>query len=193
MKKLKQITAFGMALLLFTAQTQLAAEEVRLYSTPPSAAEMGEVIFGTNTPAPGGVRTRSINFSSNKNKSAIESHEAITGEKTSIGLPIEFAYNSTDILPDSMPFVEEVGKMMTMPEYGNKKLVIEGHTDAKGSDRYNKSLSIRRARAVGDYLVMNYQISRNRLITRGLGESKPLEGRDPYDEVNRRVQFYSAN
>jgi OOP family OmpA-OmpF porin len=168
MKKLKQIKVLGMALLLFTTNTRLAAEQVRLYSAPPSAAEMGEVIFGsTSAPSPG-VKTRSITFSSNKKKSVIESHEAITGGETSVGLPIEFAYDSTDILPDSMPFVEEVGKMMTMPEYSSKKLMIEGHTDAKGSHRYNMALSIRRARAVGDYLVMAYKIDRDRLMMKSI-------------------------
>lgn len=174
----------------------LQAEQVQLYDQPPSAEEMGKLLFGQPKAATG-MKMRSISFG----KKAAPASEAPTasaegnggdGELTSVGLPIKFAYNSDEILEESIPFLEEVGKMLTLDEYANKRLIIEGHTDAVGSDIYNKALSQRRANAVKHYLSKHFEIAATRLQAKGLGESKPLEGYSPEDEANRRVQFYSA-
>ena len=37
-----------------------------------------------------------------------------------------------------MPFVQEIGKMLNLPQYKNEKVMIEGHTDASGS--FDKNL-----------------------------------------------------
>lgn len=196
MKLLHSITAASGALLLalYTLNTQ--AEQVRMYDAPPSAEEMGKVLFGEQTNGtPGAMKMRSINFQPKRNERAddLATAERVETEKTSIGLPIKFAYNSDEILPESLPFLEEVGKMMTMSDFADKRLIIEGHTDAVGSASYNLDLSRRRAQAVRNYLARTYGVSSSRLTTKGLGKSKPLPGRDPFDAVNRRVQFYSAN
>ncbi|MEQ1558281.1 MAG: OmpA family protein [Methyloglobulus sp.] len=191
--KLNRLLAMGGSILLIVLQSALAtAEQVELYERPPSAAELGQVLFGHQAKESGNVTTRSININP-KSKSPIATAQRVEAERKSVGLPIEFAYNSTQILPDSKPFLDEVGKMLNMPEYAINRLIIEGHTDAAGSDAYNLALSKRRARAVSDYLVENFRIPRTRLQSQGLGETKPIAGRDSYDEVNRRVQFYSAN
>jgi outer membrane protein OmpA-like peptidoglycan-associated protein len=70
-------------------------------------------------------------------------------------------------------------------------LLIEGHTDALGSDRYNLELSERRAIAVARYLVVHHGIAPERLQVAGKGKSEPLLS-DPYDPRNRRVQFIRA-
>jgi outer membrane protein OmpA-like peptidoglycan-associated protein len=66
--------------------------------------------------------------------------------------------------------------------------LIEGHTDAVGSDAYNLDLSKRRAVAVALYLVNQMGISPDRLAVAGKGKTEPLTD-DPYDAANRRVQF----
>lgn len=195
MKLHHSITASsGILLLALYAQT-LPAEQF-MYNTPPSAEEMGKVLFGDRTSGtPVTMKTRSINFQPKRNERADDSafSENAETEKNSIGLPIEFAYNSEEILSKSLSFLEEVGKMMTMLDYADKQLIIEGHTDAVGSASYNLDLSRRRAQAVRNYLALNFGVSSNRLITKGLGKSKPLPGRNPFDAANRRVHFYSAN
>ena len=67
-------------------------------------------------------------------------------------------------------------------------LVVSGHTDFKGSDCYNETLSARRAWYVYDYLVQS-GIEPNRLQVKFFGESKPLKsGRDDRSRAaNRRV------
>lgn len=49
---------------------------------------------------------------------------------------------------------------------------IEGHTDSKGSAKYNKILSVKRAIAVKDYLVQ-HGISESKISTKGFGETTP--------------------
>jgi outer membrane protein OmpA-like peptidoglycan-associated protein len=192
MKTVKSFSWVSGVLLAALQGVQVQADQVQMYDHPPSAAEMGQILFGQPSYAAEGMKMRSISFTP-KPKSVMEIEQSVEAERVSVGLPIEFAYNSTEILQDSKPFLDEVGKMLTMADFANKRLIIEGHTDAAGSDSYNLALSKRRARAVSDFLVQNYGVSRKRLQTNGLGEQRPLSGRDPYDEVNRRVQFYSAN
>lgn len=70
------------------------------------------------------------------------------------------------------------------------RVQVEGHTDERGNDKYNKKLSQQRAESVVNALVER-QIARSRLIPMGFGEEKPL---DPAHnklawEKNRRVEF----
>ncbi|UQV24791.1 OmpA family protein [Vibrio sp. J383] len=48
-----------------------------------------------------------------------------------------------------------------------------GHTDSKGSDISNQTLSEKRAKSVGDYLV-NQQVPNGRFNTKGYGERYPV-------------------
>jgi outer membrane protein OmpA-like peptidoglycan-associated protein len=75
-----------------------------------------------------------------------------------------------------------------MQQEPSLSLLIEGHTDALGPDRYNFELSERRAIAVARYLVVHHGIAPERLQVAGKGKSEPLLS-DPYDPRNRRVQF----
>jgi len=68
--------------------------------------------------------------------------------------------------------------------------VVEGHTDAKGSETYNLDLSARRAEAVRSYLV-SQGVDQSRVSSQGLGFARPIadnksaEGR----ANNRRVEI----
>jgi OOP family OmpA-OmpF porin len=188
------VAAFGFVLLALQV-SPIQAEQVQMYDRPPSAEEMGRLLFGqkSSSPSSSGIKMRGLNFKPKAKEPVDYIPQSASAERTSVGLPIEFAYNSTEILSKSKPYLMEVGKMLNMEDFAAKRLIIEGHTDAKGSDQYNQLLSEHRARAVRDFLVQNYGVSPDRLMASGLGESKPLSGRDPYDEVNRRVQFYSGN
>lgn len=112
--------------------------------------------------------------------------EAPAAEPTAIGFRVQFAYNSAEILSDSRPFLDKLGQVL-QSEPG-LALVVEGHTDARGSEGYNQMLSLRRAEAVRAYLSDSWQVSPSRLTVAGKGESEPLTG-DPNDGQNRRVQF----
>ncbi len=76
------------------------------------------------------------------------------------------------------------------------KVIIEGHTSARGSEDYNQRLSVERASAVKTYFINIGNISPDRLTTIGYGKSRPLV-HEPNPEVrnsneaklNRRVVF----
>ncbi len=75
--------------------------------------------------------------------------------------------------------------------------IIEGHTDTSGEESYNLDLSSRRARAVKDVLVNDYQIAPERLNTVGVGSSAPIESNTTSSgrASNRRVEvrIHQAN
>jgi len=187
------------ALTMLAWQAPVWAGDVKMFERPPSAQEMGNLLFSTpdssSEPAPmPGVKTRSISFGKKAPPPAAPAPvpaptSASPTGGTAIGLPIQFGYNSTEIMPESRTFLDEVGKMLSLPEYASRRLVIEGHTDAKGSDVYNQQLSERRAESVKNYLIINHGIASERLLATGLGESSPLPNTNPNDPVNRRVQF----
>lgn len=102
---------------------------------------------------------------------------------------INFDFDKADIRPDSKPVIDDAAKILT--ENPTIRVEIQGHTDGKGSDKYNLDLSERRARAVVKYLVENGGIDKSRLTARGYGKSKPIATNDT-DEgraLNRRVEF----
>jgi outer membrane protein OmpA-like peptidoglycan-associated protein len=67
---------------------------------------------------------------------------------------------------------------------------IEGHTDDRGDDTYNKDLSQRRADEVMRYLVRK-GVDASRLEAVGYGEERPLDSNDTAEgrAANRRVEF----
>ncbi len=69
-------------------------------------------------------------------------------------------------------------------------LLVEGHTNSRGSDSYNLELSEARAQSVVDWLV-DEGVPAERLLAKGLGEGRPLLADDHPDAmvVNRRVEF----
>jgi len=74
-------------------------------------------------------------------------------------------------------------------DFDAKKVVIEGHADAVGTQAVNDKISNDRAQTVRDYFVSNGMIDKEKLQTEGFGDKKPLatnktqEGRSQ----NRRV------
>ena len=67
---------------------------------------------------------------------------------------------------------------------------LAGHTDSRGTEEANLDLSFRRARSVLEALVSR-GIERERLVTQGWGESRPLveEKTEKEEAINRRVEF----
>jgi len=70
------------------------------------------------------------------------------------------------------------------------KILIEGHTDSRGSDEYNEGLSERRARAVATEL-QSRGISADQLQTLGRGKAYPVASNDTAEgrQQNRRVEI----
>jgi outer membrane protein OmpA-like peptidoglycan-associated protein len=105
-----------------------------------------------------------------------------------LSLPVPFAFDSADIQPSAKAQLDAIAAGIRMLP-ATQKIVIEGHTDAVGTEQYNEQLSQRRAQSVRRYLVAMYGIDASRLQAVGLGEHDPLPGRNPLAGENRRVQF----
>jgi OmpA-OmpF porin, OOP family len=105
---------------------------------------------------------------------------------------ILFDTNRATLKPESMGVINEVANLMqSHPEL---KFQIEGHTDSEGKEDYNLNLSELRASRVMDILTQ-LGIDKERLKTKGYGESKPLSDNiSPEGKAkNRRVEFIKTN
>jgi outer membrane protein OmpA-like peptidoglycan-associated protein len=106
---------------------------------------------------------------------------------SALALPVQFAFDSAEILPAARPQLDALAAGIRLLPAG-QAVRIEGHTDATGASRYNELLSQKRAYAVKQYLVA-HGIDAQRLRAVGLGASSPLAGHDPHAAEQRRVQF----
>lgn len=114
-------------------------------------------------------------------------------ERVGEGLQVTFASGllfetESDILNTSArqnlnSLAENLGK------HPNTDLLIVGHTDSRGTDSFNLSLSERRAAAVVNYLA-SQGVSRARLRPAGRGEAEPLATNETEEgrQQNRRVE-----
>ena len=85
-----------------------------------------------------------------------------------------------------MPEIQKVADFMKQnPGYS---VVLEGHTDARGTDAYNQKLSDKRAKAVAKALA-DLGIASAKISTEAYGESKPVATNDTEAgrAENRRV------
>ncbi|HRF57365.1 MAG TPA: OmpA family protein [Campylobacterales bacterium] len=108
-----------------------------------------------------------------------------------VSLPIKFANNSYEIQNDQNN-MQTLNNLQQALQNAKVTLIIEGHTNAVGSSKHNTILSKKRAEAVKQYLVEN-GINSAMLVSVGKGFERPLEGYDPKDPNNRRVQFKVMN
>jgi outer membrane protein OmpA-like peptidoglycan-associated protein len=86
---------------------------------------------------------------------------------------------------------KEITKLNSLIEmiHSGSMVMIVGHTDHVGTKDYNKDLSIKRAKAVKDWLLQNTQIKSTQIDLKFKGESELLNnGTDPKERaLNRRV------
>lgn len=110
-----------------------------------------------------------------------------------INIEIQFAYNSAEITPASLPDLNALGQALLDRNLGQSRMLLNGHTDAAGSRDYNMDLSERRADAVRGYLVSTFGISPDRLIAVGFGEERLKNPVQPEAAENRRVEIVNLD
>ncbi len=107
-------------------------------------------------------------------------------------LPVNFKFNSTELTGDGRKQLEQLGQALAGKKLKDKHFRLVGHTDSKGTEEYNLQLSIRRARAIQQWLMDNYSIAAENIEIQGMGESCPRRTPEVSKEdrlLNRRVEI----
>ncbi len=102
---------------------------------------------------------------------------------------ITFPFGSADIGEDQISHIESVAKAMAQILKKNpaETFLIEGHTDAVGSDQANLVLSDKRAESVAQALTNVFDIPPENMATQGYGERYMKIKADGPEQQNRRV------
>jgi len=160
---------------------------------------LGAVIGGVIGGVAGGIIGNKMDRQAEKIKTEIPGAEVQrVGEGIVVTFPdknpdgskmgVYFDFNQSTITANSKLALDKL--VSIFKEYPETNILVEGHTDDKGTDSYNLSLSQRRADAVGSYLKTN-GITPSRLTIKWYGESQPKVDNttDANRAENRRVEF----
>ena len=101
---------------------------------------------------------------------------------------ILFGFNKADL---SVEAKGNLDKLVTvLNTYADTNIELQGHTDSKGSEAYNQTLSESRAKAVSAYLAEK-SIKSDRVTIKGFGETVPKYDNETEEgrAQNRRVEF----
>ena len=133
-------------------------------------------------------RTRSLTFDEKERVAEMSKDK----DWKKIDLEIYFEYNSAQIAKEAEPQLDQLGEALRNPRLSNATVVVGGHTDAKGGEKYNEGLSDRRAEAVKRYLVDKLNVAEENLTTAGYGKRHLKNPDEPFAPENRRVQIINA-
>jgi outer membrane protein OmpA-like peptidoglycan-associated protein len=183
-----RVTALGAAGLLLAGATALHAQTAeqmeRIRNWNPKIGEFqkpGEIQKAGDIQVPRGIQ-------------AVKVVEAQACERRlSMVADALFAFDQWTLTPEA-----EETLVVVVPEIekaGKHPVSIEGHTDAKGSDQYNETLSAKRAGTVKDWLVARKAVPEATKVV-AYGERKPVapnqkpDGSDDPEgrQKNRRVE-----
>jgi OOP family OmpA-OmpF porin len=105
----------------------------------------------------------------------------------SIQLDVKFDFDKSVVKHEYRSEVEKAAVFLN--NHPGSTAVVKGYTDSKGSDEYNLKLSDRRANAVRDYLVKEFNVAPTRVTAEGHGEADPIATNDTEAgrALNRRV------
>ncbi len=125
---------------------------------------------------------------------AIKVQKTQCEERYSVGADVLFEFNKYNLSKIAEETLAALGPMLQ--KAGSHPIVVEGHTDAIGSDAYNQKLSERRATSVKSWLVSHQFVPASTTI-KGYGKKKPIapntnsDGTDHPEgrQKNRRVEI----
>jgi outer membrane protein OmpA-like peptidoglycan-associated protein len=123
---------------------------------------------------------------------AVEVIKSQCEERLRVGSDFLFDFDRADVRPEADEALAEVAQRI---EAVQKRVVVEGHTDGKGTDGYNQALSERRAAAVRTALIERGTPG-DQLLIHGYGKSRPIAPNEQPDgsddpegrQKNRRVE-----
>jgi outer membrane protein OmpA-like peptidoglycan-associated protein len=109
------------------------------------------------------------------------------GIKITFAGGILFDVDRAELRPEAQTELTKLGRILG--KYDDTNVMVEGHTDATGTEEHNMDLSVRRASSVGTFLAVQ-NVARERLSAIGFGELKPIASNETTDgrQQNRRVE-----
>lgn len=102
---------------------------------------------------------------------------------------LTFPVGKSVIQPEYFGLLTKVERAMR--EYPDGKVIVEGHTDNVGDERYNERLSSQRAESVRSYLLANAAAPAENIEAIGYGESRPIANNETSEGrmQNRRIDI----
>ncbi|MEF3076732.1 OmpA family protein [Methylobacter sp. Wu1] len=176
----------GIALAIVCCLTSVKAgwaEDLNVGARAPTKEEVIQA-FKTNSEGGEKVLTRGIHIR--------PTNSSLASTPKAISLEVRFGYNSAQLTDDAVRQLTPVAEALVSGELKNLNFHVEGYTDAKGSDGYNKDLSLKRAATVRDFFVKRHGLNASRVQFSGLGKSNLLDPNNPFSEVNRRVRIVAT-
>ncbi|GAA4390102.1 OmpA family protein [Hymenobacter koreensis] len=102
---------------------------------------------------------------------------------------IFYDYNKWDIRADAATELDKL--VQTLVDNPNISIELSSHTDARGKDAFNQTLSQKRAQSAVDYIISK-GVDKGRITAKGYGETKPVvkvaKSEDEHQK-NRRTEF----
>lgn len=166
------------------------ADDIGMLRGKPSKDQIIQALSGgdRNDEVSPRIRTRGLAIGNAAATQEAAAPAAPTGPRA-LDLEIQFDYNSHKLTQDGAEVLDQLGAALQSEELRSaKRIVLEGHTDAKGSVTYNRLLSLRRAQSVKQYLASNHRIPNSKLKSVGKGSTELADPSNPEDGINRRVR-----
>lgn len=109
------------------------------------------------------------------------------GIKITFNSGILFDVDKSDLRAPAKENLVELARVLN--KYDDTEIMVQGHTDASGSDDHNMSLSKSRAQSVGGFL-QGKGVKSGRIEESGHGEASPVAGNESESgrQANRRVE-----
>ena len=155
-------------------------------------AALGAVLGGIVGGAAGGIIGNKMDKQAREIKTALPGAEV---ERVNEGIKVtmkenmvNFAFNSSELSSSAKTNLDKLAKVLVNNPDTN--INIYGHTDNKGTNAYNMTLSEKRAKSVVNYLA-SHGVKRNIMFAKGMGESDPVATNETEAgrAENRRVEF----
>ena len=102
--------------------------------------------------------------------------------------PIYFDYDKDSLKTEYHAYLKDMVRVVL--DHTDLRIKITGHTDADGSEAYNKDLSARRAKAIQDFFIKE-GLKPHKLVIDFKGEDQPVDNNKTENgkQRNRRVDF----
>jgi outer membrane protein OmpA-like peptidoglycan-associated protein len=136
--------------------------------------------------------TRALRYSQFKPLKAgsVGRHGAASTTGAQVNVPINFVTNSTAVDEQTLANVATLASALADSALTGKKIVFIGHSDKRGDDSYNETLSRARAEAIGGTVIELEPQLRGMIAFEGRGSREPVNlGTDEASlRANRRLQ-----